>query len=182
MPMSYLWRIPTGKIRLGSDRTVNLLRNQNHLSVRKSPLEIRQMKSWSRYYDFRLSCTIFGTNKTPPAISFSCYFTYLLQVKLNVDKGTCVEKAGASGTETVSLFQFSEDKIDFDYQCQTCDCSGDKVLNAPECSLQGSLICGVCECNKGFKGNHCIIRVFLKCLQFINLEKHITYSKYSLPK
>ena len=62
MPMSYLWRIPTGKIRLGSDRTVNLLRNQNHLSVRKSPLEIRQMKSWSRYYDFRLSCTIFGTN------------------------------------------------------------------------------------------------------------------------
>ena len=103
-------------------------------------------------------------------------------MKLNVDKGTCVEKAGASGTETVSLFQFSEDKIDFDYQCQTCDCSGDKVLNAPECSLQGSLICGVCECNKGFKGNHCIIRVFLKCLQFINLEKHITYSKYSLPK
>ena len=90
-------------------------------------------------------------------------------MKLRVDKDTCVEEADKIGNETVSLFQFSEDKIDFDYKCQTCDCSGNKVPNAPECSLQGSLICGVCECNQGFKGNFCIIPCasFFKTLRTI---------------
>ena len=81
-------------------------------------------------------------------------------MKLHVDKDTCVEEAmkkAIEGHDTVSLFQFSEDKIDFDYKCQTCDCSENNVPNAPECSLQGSLICGVCECNQGFKGNLCVI-------------------------
>lgn len=104
-------------------------------------------------------------------------------MKLNVDKDTCVEKAGAkkAGHETVSLFQFSEDKIDFNYKCQTCDCSENNVPNAPECSLQGSLICGVCECNQGFKGNLCII-LYASFSKVFNVEDHITYSKYSLPK
>ena len=104
-------------------------------------------------------------------------------MKLHVDKDTCVEKAGAekAGHETVSLFQFSEDKIDFDYKCQTCDCSENNVPNAPECSLHGSLICGVCQCNQGFKGNLCII-LYACSSKVFNLEEHITYSKYSLPK
>jgi len=102
-------------------------------------------------------------------------------VKLQVDKDTCVEKAGAIGHETVSLFQFSEDKIDFDYTCQTCDCSENNVPNAPECSFQGSLVCGVCECNQGFKGNHPVELNICGPL-FVNVEDHITYSKYSLTK
>ena len=81
-------------------------------------------------------------------------------MKLRVDKDTCVQKGGKIGRETVSLFQFSDDKIDFTYKCQTCDCNENKILNAPECSTKGTLICGVCQCNEGFKGNICTKGLF----------------------
>ena len=81
-------------------------------------------------------------------------------MKLRVDKDTCVQEGVRTGRETVSLFQFSDDKIDFTYKCQTCDCNENKILNAPECSTKGTLICGVCQCNEGFKGNICTKGLF----------------------
>ena len=81
---------------------------------------------------------------------------------MHVDKDTCVrvQEGVAIDRETVSLFQFSDDKIDFTYKCQTCDCNENKILNAPECSTKGTLICGVCQCNEGFKGNICTKGLF----------------------
>ena len=49
------------------------------------------------------------------------------------------------------MFQFEEDKLEISYQCETCGCTETK--KAPECSQHGTLVCGVCKCDDGFKGN-----------------------------
>ena len=103
-------------------------------------------------------------------------------MKLHVDKDTCVQKGGAIGRETVSLFQFSDDKIDFTYKCQTCDCNENKILNAPECSTKGTLICGVCQCNEGFKGNICTKGLFSYVFIVFYCALHVTYIQYFYPK
>ena len=91
---------------------------------------------------------------------------------MHVDKDTCVrvQEGVAIDRETVSLFQFSDDKIDFTYKCQTCDCNENKILNAPECSTKGTLICGVCQCNEGFKGNICTKGLFFYAFILLSLS------------
>ena len=51
------------------------------------------------------------------------------------------------------MFQFGDDDLDIEYKCETCKCDKEKVPQAPECSKNGTLICGGCQCDSGFKGN-----------------------------
>ena len=56
-----------------------------------------------------------------------------------------------NGTKEIRLFQFEEEKLRLDYACETCQCF-DLEKNATECSTHGTLECGACQCNKGWKG------------------------------
>ncbi|KAI6220095.1 Integrin beta-PS [Aphelenchoides fujianensis] len=36
-----------------------------------------------------------------------------------------------------------------------CDCEEEIIINAPECSGHGNLVCGQCQCMEGYVGDHC---------------------------
>ena len=72
---------------------------------------------------------------------------------MSADKSVCKEHDGKNGTKNIHMFQFSDDDLDIEYKCETCLCDAKKVPQAPECSKNGTLICGGCQCDLGYKGN-----------------------------
>ena len=77
-----------------------------------------------------------------------------MQAHLKVDTQTC--KTDPKGKKQLHLFQFSQDQLNMDYKCEECECIEDKVPNADQCNKRGTLACGACICDDGWKGkeNH----------------------------
>ncbi|XP_039261688.2 integrin beta-1-like isoform X2 [Styela clava] len=44
--------------------------------------------------------------------------------------------------------------ITFDFKCG-CDCTGTPVADSPDCSTNGSLVCGLCQCDAEHEGAKC---------------------------
>ena len=57
-----------------------------------------------------------------------------------------------TGTKNIHLFAFQNDQLQLPYKCEECECGEAAVPNAPECNTQGTLVCGGCKCNAGYKG------------------------------
>ena len=97
-------------------------------------------------------CLKSGTNNT---FQVGCKDAAVLnfQAYLRADKSVCQRNESTEGRKKIQLFQFSDDALDINYKCAKCECDDAPVPQADECSNKGTLICGGCQCEPGFKGN-----------------------------
>ena len=72
---------------------------------------------------------------------------------MSAEKSVCKKSDDKEGTKKIHMFQFSDNDLEIKYKCEKCKCDKEKVNRAPECSKNGTLICGGCQCEPGFKGN-----------------------------
>ena len=79
--------------------------------------------------------------------------TLNFQAFLSAEKSVCKKNDDKEGTKKIHMFQFSDNDLEIKYKCEKCKCDDEKVTRAPECSKNGTLICGGCQCDPGFKGN-----------------------------
>ena len=55
-------------------------------------------------------------------------------------------------SKALELFGFKKDTLNIELKCEECENCKIKRANAIECNGQGTLECGGCTCNEGFKG------------------------------
>ena len=56
-------------------------------------------------------------------------------------------------SKALELFGFKKDTLNFELKCEECEnCKVEKRENANECNRRGTLECGGCTCNEGYKG------------------------------
>ena len=94
---------------------------------------------------------------------------------MGAEKSVCQRHDGKNGTKKIHMFQFGDDDLDIEYKCETCKCDKEKVPQAPECSKNGTLICGGCQCDSGFKGN-LGASIFLPSCNLVIYLKYFAYS------
>ena len=57
-------------------------------------------------------------------------------------------------SKALELFGFKKDTLNFELKCEECEnCKVSPQEKAVECNRQGTLECGGCTCNEGYKGN-----------------------------
>ena len=70
------------------------------------------------------------------------------EAAITVDENECLNKNDWTEIK-FELNGFPNDKLLVQVKCEECVCKEDLVENATQCSGQGDLICGGCQCHKG---------------------------------
>ena len=75
-------------------------------------------------------------------------------ISLNLKQCTQELKDGKSDEITVNIPGFSHFLLKISGQC-SCECEFETISESIECSKNGNLTCGLCDCKEGWKGSNC---------------------------
>ena len=75
-------------------------------------------------------------------------------ISLNLKQCTQELKDGKSDEITVNIPGFSHFLLEVSGQC-SCECDSETISESIECSKNGNLTCGLCDCKKEWKGSNC---------------------------
>ena len=75
-------------------------------------------------------------------------FIVNFEAEISVDENECVNKNDSTIIK-FELLGFPKDELVVVTDCEKCVCEGDSKEDAAQCSYQGTLHCGGCQCHEG---------------------------------